>query len=261
MCALKPYKREMTARKEQLDILLHQRGYAPSREKARSIVLSGCVFVNDKKVDKAGTKVDAESEIEVRGSASKYVSRGGDKLEAALRAFSIDLKEKVALDVGASTGGFTDCMLQHGARKVYAVDVGYGQLAWSLRTDSRVIVIDRTNIRYVKPGFLPEEIDFAAVDVSFISLRLVLEPVIALMKEQGELVTLIKPQFEAGRDQVGKGGVVKDPQVHKQVLDSIIEFANWIGLHYGGCVESPLLGPAGNREFLTYFRKTKATER
>ena len=247
----------MSAKKERLDLLLHGRGYVPSREKARSMILAGRVFVNDRRVDKPGTKVDAASAIEVREPATKYVSRGGDKLEAALRAFRIDIRNKVALDVGASTGGFTDCMLQHGARKVYAVDVGYGQFAWSLRTDPRVVVIERTNVRHVRPDLLPEKVDFAVVDVSFISLKLVLEPVISLMKEDGDLVTLIKPQFEAGREQVGKGGVVRDPEVQKQVVDSIVDFAASIGLVCGGTTESPLLGPAGNREFLVYFLRSR----
>ncbi|MCK5557034.1 MAG: TlyA family RNA methyltransferase [Candidatus Hydrogenedentes bacterium] len=246
----------MSAKKERLDLLLHGRGYVPSREKARSMILAGRVFVNDRRVDKPGTKVDAASAIEVREPATKYVSRGGDKLEAALRAFRIDIRNKVALDVGASTGGFTDCMLQHGARKVYAVDVGYGQFAWSLRTDPRVVVIERTNVRHVRPDLLPEKVDFAVVDVSFISLKLVLEPVISLMKEDGDLVTLIKPQFEAGREQVGKGGVVRDPEVQKQVVDSIVDFAASIGLVCSGTTESPLLGPAGNREFLAYFLRS-----
>ena len=245
----------MGVKKERLDLLLHHKGYAPSRAKARGIILSGRVFVNDKKVDKPGTKVDPASEIEVRGPATKYVSRGGEKLEAALDAFGIDLKDKTALDVGASAGGFTDCMLKHGARKVYAVDVGYGQLAWPLRTDPRVVVIERTNIRYAEPDLIPEKVDFAAVDVSFISLKLVLKPVTAMTAPNGAIVTLIKPQFEAGREQVGKGGVVRDPDVHREVVDSVVEFAASIGLVHGGTIESPLMGPAGNREFLAYFLK------
>jgi 23S rRNA (cytidine1920-2'-O)/16S rRNA (cytidine1409-2'-O)-methyltransferase len=245
----------MSAKKERLDLLLHRRGYAPSREKARGIILAGHVFVNDKRVDKPGTKVDPTSEIELRGPDAKYVSRGGEKLEAALRAFGIDVHDKTTLDVGASTGGFTDCMLQHGARKVYAIDVGYGQLAWSLRTDPRVVVIERTNVRHVKPDLLPEKVDFAAVDVAFISLKLVLGPVISLMKDESRLVTLIKPQFEAGREQVSKGGVVRDPAVHVQVVNSIVDFAVSIGLVCNGTIESPLLGPAGNREFLACFLK------
>ena len=219
------------------------------------MILSGRVFVNDRKVDKPGTRVDPGSDVEVRGKTTEYVSRGGEKLEAALRAFDIDLVDRTGLDVGASTGGFTDCMLRHGARKVYAIDVGYGQLAWSLRTDPRVVVIERTNIRYARPDIIPEKADVAAVDVSFISLRLVLEPVSALTADDGTLVTLIKPQFEAGREQVGKGGVVKEPDVHQQVVDSIVDFAVSIGLVHGGTIESPLLGPAGNREFLACFLK------
>jgi len=248
----------MSAKKERLDLLLHHRGYAPSRAKAQGIILSGRVFVNDKKVDKPGTRIDPASQIEVRGPATKYVSRGGDKLEAALEAFGIDLRDKTALDVGASAGGFTDCMLRHGARKVYAIDVGYGQLAWPLRTDPRVVVIERTNIRYAEPDLIPEKVDFAAVDVSFISLKLVLEPVRAMMAADGAIVALIKPQFEAGREQVGKGGVVRDPDVHREVVGSIVEFAASIGLRHGGTIESPLIGPAGNREFLAYFLKSDA---
>jgi 23S rRNA (cytidine1920-2'-O)/16S rRNA (cytidine1409-2'-O)-methyltransferase len=246
----------MGAKKERLDLLLHHQGYSTSRETARGMILAGRVYVNDRKVDKPGTKVDPASEIEVRGPATKYVSRGGEKLEAALSAFTINLRDKATLDVGASTGGFTDCMLQHGARKVYAVDVGYGQFAWSLRTDPRVVVIERTNIRHVRPDLLPEKVDFAAVDVAFISLKLVLEPVISLMKEESDLVTLIKPQFEAGREQVSKGGVVRDPAVHEQVVSSVVDFAVSIGLAFDGTIESPLLGPAGNREFLAHFLKS-----
>ena len=245
----------MSVKKEQLDLLLHHRGYAPSREKARAIILSGRVFVNDKKVDKPGARVDPESQIEVRGATTKYVSRGGDKLEAALEAFGVDLRDKTALDVGASTGGFTDCMLRHGARRVYAIDVGYGQLAWRLRTDPRVVAIERTNVRYAKPDLIPEKVDFAAVDVSFISLKLVLGPVSAMVASDGALVTLVKPQFEAGREQVEKGGVVRDPSVHQKAVDSIVEFATSIGLVHGGTIESPLRGPAGNREFLAHFLK------
>jgi 23S rRNA (cytidine1920-2'-O)/16S rRNA (cytidine1409-2'-O)-methyltransferase len=245
----------MNPENERLDVLLHRRGLAPSREKARGMILAGRVFVNDQKVDKAGARVDPAAEIELRGDESAYVSRGGEKLEAALREFRIDLADTIAVDVGASTGGFTDCMLQHGARKVYAIDVGYGQIAWSLRTDPRVVVIERRNIRYAEPDLIPEKAAFGAVDVSFISLRLVLEPVSGLLTDDGTLVALIKPQFEAGRDQVGKGGVVKDSRVHQEVVTAIVDFAASIGLAHGGTIESPLLGPAGNREFLAYFMK------
>ncbi len=248
--------RAMSGKKERLDLLVHHKGYAPSRETAHGMILAGHVFVDDRKVDKPGTKVDPASAIEVRGPARKYVSRGGEKLEAALHAFGIDVRDKATLDVGASTGGFTDCMLQHGARKVYAVDVGYGQFAWSLRTDPRVVVIERTNIRHVQPDLLPEKVDLAVVDVAFISLKLVLEPVISLMKEESDLVTLVKPQFEAGREQVGKGGVVRDPEVHEQVVNSVVDFAVSIGLACDGTIESPLLGPAGNREFLAHFLRS-----
>lgn len=244
------------AEKERLDVLIHRLGLTDSREKASSQVMSGIVYVNGIKVDKPGTKFTAESNIEIRGNALPYVSRGGLKIEKAFREFNIDMKDKIALDIGASTGGFTDCMLQNGAAKVYAIDVGYGQLAWKLRTDIRVVCMERTNIRYVTPEDIGESADFASVDVSFISLTKVLPAVIQLLNEGGELVCLVKPQFEAGRDKVGKKGVVRDKDVHIQVLEKIITFCrDEIGLSITGLSYSPIKGPEGNIEYLLYLSK------
>ena len=236
--------------KKRLDVLLVERGLVKSREKARRLVMAGKVRVGDRVVTKPGTFVVPDAPLTVK-ELPRYVSRGGLKLEAALRAFDIDPAGKVALDVGASTGGFTDCLLQHGARRVYAVDVGYGQLAWKLRQDPRVVVMERTNIRYLES--LPEPVDIATIDVSFISLRLVLPAVVRLLKPQADVVALVKPQFEAGREQVGKGGVVRDPNVHRQVLVGILDFARSLGLHPYGLVPSPLRGPAGNVEFFAHL--------
>ncbi len=236
--------------KKRLDTLLVERGLAESREKAQALILAGKVLVEGEVVSKPGTFIRPEARIEVKGSLP-YVSRGGLKLEFALKAFKVDPAGKVAIDVGASTGGFTDCLLQHGAARVYAVDVGYGQLAWKLRQDPRVVVLERTNIRYLES--LPEPVDLATIDVSFISLRLVLPPVIRLMKPRAEILALIKPQFEAGREKVGRGGVVRDPQVHKEVLESLVDYAHSLGLSTLGLVPSPLLGPAGNVEFFAYW--------
>ncbi len=240
--------------KERLDVLIYKKGLSTSREKASSQIMSGIVYINGVKVDKPGTKVSVAAEIEIRGTAMPYVSRGGLKLEKALREFSLELKDKVALDIGASTGGFTDCMLQNGAQKVFSIDVGYGQLAWSLRTDSRVICMERTNIRYVTPEALGETADFASIDVSFISLTKVLPAVKQLLKPQGEIVCLIKPQFEAGRDKVGKKGVVRDKTVHIEVIERIIAFAeNETNLAVLGLSFSPIKGPEGNIEYLLYL--------
>ncbi len=245
--------------KERLDVLIHNLGLAASREKASSQIMSGIVYVNGVKVDKPGTKLPPDSEIEIRGDSLPYVSRGGLKLEKALKEFGLTLEGKVALDIGASTGGFTDCMLQNGAVKVYAIDVGYGQLAWSLRTDSRVVCMERTNIRYVTPDALGEHADFASIDVSFISLTKVLPAVKELLKENGELVCLIKPQFEAGREKVGKKGVVRDKQVHIEVINKIIEFCrNEMGFSILGLSYSPIKGPEGNIEYLLYLTRGKA---
>lgn len=241
--------------KERIDVLLVQKGFFDTREKARKNIMAGLVFVDGVRVDKAGEKVDIDSEIEIKGNAIPYVSRGGLKLEKALLSFNINLKDKVTIDIGASTGGFTDCMLKNGAKKVFAIDVGYGQLAWELRNDPRVVVMERTNIRYVKPEDLGEFADFASIDVSFISLKLVLPVVKSLLKDEGEIVALIKPQFEAGREKVGKKGVVRDPDVHREVIKEIIDFAKSIDLTIKGLQFSPIKGPEGNIEYLLYLSK------
>lgn len=241
--------------KERLDILLVNRNLAPSREKAKAIIMSGNVFVDNEREDKAGSMFSTECEIEVKGKPLKYVSRGGLKLEKAMDHFSIDLKNKVCMDIGASTGGFTDCMLQNGARKVYAVDVGYGQFAWKLRQDERVVCMEKTNIRYVTSDDIADQIDFASVDVSFISLTKVLGPSRELLSEHGEMVCLIKPQFEAGREKVGKKGVVRDPATHLEVIEKIIEFVLSIGFSIKNLEYSPIKGPEGNIEYLIYIIK------
>ena len=247
-------------KKERLDILLVKGGYAPSREKAKAAIMEGRVYVNGQKEDKAGMSFPADAVIEVRGSGLKYVSRGGLKLEKALAVFPVSLTGKVCLDIGASTGGFTDCMLQNGAGKVYAIDVGYGQFDWRLRNDSRVVCMEKTNIRYVTPADIPEQADFASIDVSFISLTKVLPAVTALLKEEGEIICLIKPQFEAGREYVGKHGVVRDPAVQESVICMVTEFARGTGLVPLGLDYSPIKGPEGNIEFLLYLRKQAETE-
>ncbi|HOP99391.1 MAG TPA: TlyA family RNA methyltransferase [Acetivibrio clariflavus] len=242
--------------KERLDVLLVKRGFFESREKARSSIMAGVVFVAGKKEDKPGSKVDVDSEIVIKENVHPYVSRGGLKLEKAIKVFSIDLKSKTAIDIGASTGGFTDCMLKNGAAKVFAVDVGYGQLAWELRNDERVVCMERTNIRYVEPEQLGTLVDFASIDVSFISLKKVIPVAVKLLTDEGELVCLIKPQFEAGRDKVGKKGVVKDPKVHEDVIKDIVAFAIGTGLKVKGLDFSPIRGPEGNIEYLIYLSKT-----
>lgn len=239
--------------KKRLDILLVERDLAPSRERAKAIIMSGIVYVDDVKEDKAGSQFDEEVNIEVRGKTLKYVSRGGLKLEKAMECFGVDVDGKVCMDVGASTGGFTDCMLQNGASKVYAVDVGRGQLAWKLVTDDRVTVMDQTNARYLTKDDVDDEIEFASIDVSFISLSKILEPVKALLSENGRIVCLIKPQFEAGKENVGKKGVVRDSNVHKQVIENVISFAEGIGLKILGLDYSPVKGPEGNIEYLLYL--------
>jgi 23S rRNA (cytidine1920-2'-O)/16S rRNA (cytidine1409-2'-O)-methyltransferase len=242
-------------KKDRLDRLLVQLKLSPTRAKAKALILAGCVKVDSQVVDKAGALVSAESDIEV-AQASRYVSRGGEKLESALERFSVEISGKTVLDVGASTGGFTDCLLQHGAARVYAVDVGYGQLAWSLRTDKRVVVLERTNARSLEPEMFDDRPRLATIDVSFISLTLVVGPVANVLDEQGEILALIKPQFEAGRGQVGKGGVVRDPAIHEQVIEKVGAFTESIGLISKGVAESPLLGPAGNKEFFIYLVKS-----
>lgn len=244
--------------KKRIDVLLFERGLAPSREKARTLIMAGSVYVNNQKFDKPGDTVSDDAEIEVRGSTLKYVSRGGLKLEKAMQLFPIDLNGKICMDIGASTGGFTDCMLQNGAQKVYSVDVGYGQLAWQLRQDPRVVNLERTNARYLTREQVPEEIDFFSVDVSFISLRIILPAVRPLLRDDGLAVCLIKPQFEAGREKVGKKGVVRDRAVHEEVVETICRFALENGYSVLGLTFSPVKGPEGNIEYLVYLEKSDA---
>ena len=241
--------------KERLDVLLVSQGLAASREKAKAIIMSGNVLVNGQREDKAGTMIDVEAEITVKGGQLKYVSRGGLKLEKAMSHFDLTLEGRVCMDVGASTGGFTDCMLQNGAVKVYSVDVGHGQLDWKLRNDPRVVCMEKTNIRYVTPEQIEEPAAFVSIDVSFISLTKVLPPVRELMTEDGEIVCLIKPQFEAGREKVGKKGVVRDPKVHEEVIEKVIDFASTIGLESRELEFSPIKGPEGNIEYLLHLLK------
>jgi 23S rRNA (cytidine1920-2'-O)/16S rRNA (cytidine1409-2'-O)-methyltransferase len=241
---------------ERLDKLLVNEGFVQSRERARTIILAGMVMVGDQVVDKAGTLVERDSRIRVMGKDHPYVSRGGLKLEEALRGFQVDPRGKVALDIGASTGGFTDCLLQKGAEKVYAVDVGYGQLAWRLRQDPRVVNLERKNIRYLKPHEIGDKVDLVVVDTSFISVEKFLPNVLPMVREGGEIVALLKPQFEVGKGEVGKGGVVRDKRKHRQVLDRLSRFSESIGLKVRGSIESPLLGPKGNKEFFIYLQKS-----
>ena len=243
--------------KERLDILLVKKGLAPSREKAKTMIMEGNVFVDNNREDKAGSSFDENAKIEIKGNTLKYVSRGGLKLEKAMTHFGITLGGKVCMDIGASTGGFTDCMLQNGASKVYAVDVGYGQFAWKLRQDERVVCMEKTNIRYVTPEDIADRLDFASVDVSFISLTKVLGPARALLQDDGEMVCLIKPQFEAGREKVGKKGVVRDKAVHEEVIHKVIDFALETGFSILNLEYSPIKGPEGNIEYLVYIRKTE----
>lgn len=239
--------------KERLDVLLVEKGLCESRSRAQALIMSGEVYVAGQKCEKAGTPVEVEAEIEVRGNACPYVSRGGLKLEKALRDFGIDPTGFVCSDSGASTGGFTDCLLQKGAKKVFAIDVGYGQLAWSIRTDPRVVCMERTNIRYVTPEQIGEPLDFSVVDVSFISLRIVLPAIRALLKPTGQVVCLIKPQFEAGKDKVGKKGVVRDPETHAEVLENFLALARELNLTVRNLTFSPVKGPEGNIEFLGHL--------
>lgn len=241
--------------KERLDVVLVEKGFFESREKAKASIMAGVVFVDEQKVDKAGEMITSDAKIEVRGNVCPYVSRGGLKLAKAIREFDIDLCDKVCMDIGASTGGFTDCMLQNNAKKVFSVDVGYGQFAWKLRQDERVVCMERTNIRYVTREDIGEDLDFASIDVSFISLTKVLPVAFSLTKDCGEVVALIKPQFEAGREQVGKKGVVRDSEVHKEVIKKVIDFSNSIGFGVKGLSFSPIKGPEGNIEFLVYLYK------
>ncbi len=246
--------------KERLDVLLVKRNLAPSREKAKAMIMAGKVFVENQREDKAGASFEETVRIEIHGSTLKYVSRGGLKLEKAVKQFDLDLSGAICMDIGASTGGFTDCMLQNGASRVYAVDVGYGQFAWKLRQDERVVCMEKTNIRYVTPEDIGEALDFASVDVSFISLTKVLGPARALLREGGEMVCLIKPQFEAGRDKVGKKGVVRDPKVHLEVVERILSFAREVGFTVLHLDFSPVKGPEGNIEYLIHLRKSDQAE-
>lgn len=241
--------------KERLDVLLVNRGLAPSREKAKAMIMEGNVFINNNREDKAGSMFPDDCVIEIHGNTLKYVSRGGLKLEKAMTHFGITLDGKICMDIGASTGGFTDCMLQNGASKVYAVDVGYGQFAWKLRQDERVVCMEKTNIRYVTPQDIDDALDFASVDVSFISLTKVLGPARELLKDHGQMVCLIKPQFEAGREKVGKKGVVRDKNVHEEVIEKIVSFALENGFSVHNLEYSPIKGPEGNIEYLVYIEK------
>lgn len=241
--------------KQRLDQYLVENGMVQSRSMAQSVIMAGEVYINQQKATKAGELVNGDEQIEVRGKSLQYVSRGGLKLDKAMKVFPIRLDDTVCMDIGASTGGFTDCMLQNGASKVYAVDVGYGQLAWKLRQDERVINLERTNIRYVTEEQVPEKIDFFSVDVSFISLKLVLPVAFELLKDDGYGVCLIKPQFEAGKDKVGKKGVVRDPKVHIEVIENVLEFTKEIGFSTLGLDFSPVKGPEGNIEYLMYIGK------
>lgn len=242
--------------KERLDVILVKQGYVPSREKAKAVIMSGNVYVNGQKEDKAGTAFDeSKIRLEVRGSSLKYVSRGGLKLEKAMEQWQLDLTDCVCMDIGASTGGFTDCMLQNGASKVYSVDVGHGQLAWKLRNDERVVCMEQTNFRYMVREDIQEEPDFASVDVSFISLTKILIPARKLLKAGGQMVCLIKPQFEAGKEKVGKNGVVRQPEIHEEVIRRMIDYADSIGFEVLHLEFSPIRGPEGNIEYLMHLRK------
>ncbi|MBO4514559.1 MAG: TlyA family RNA methyltransferase [Lachnospiraceae bacterium] len=247
--------------KERLDVILVEQGYAPSREKAKAIIMSGAVFVNGQREDKAGSTFDlTKCKLEVRGSTLKYVSRGGLKLEKAMQTWAFPLEGKTCMDVGASTGGFTDCMLQNGASRVYSVDVGHGQLDWKLRNDERVVCMEQTNFRYLTREDVPELLDFISVDVSFISLTKILIPARNLLKLGGEMVCLIKPQFEAGREKVGKNGVVRELSTHREVIEKVIDYASLIGFEVMGLEYSPIKGPEGNIEYLVYLKKNAEPE-
>lgn len=244
-----------SSQKERIDVLLVEQGFYESREKAKAAVMAGIVYAGTERIEKAGMKIPRDTEIRVKGSVHPYVSRGGLKLEKALKTFGIDMTGRTMLDIGSSTGGFTDCALQHGARYVYAIDVGYNQLDWSLRNDERVNVMERTNFRYMTPEDLKgPRPDFASIDVSFISLRIILPPLKALLDKPGDVAALIKPQFEAGREKVGKSGVVRDPKVHREVLTEVLTFAHGLGFELKGLTFSPITGGEGNIEFLAHWR-------
>ena len=244
--------------KERLDVLLTQKGMAPSREKAKALIMAGQIWIDGSRIDKAGTMVDSKCEIEVRGDTCPYVSRGGLKLEKAMEMFDFHVENAVCCDMGASTGGFTDCMLQRGAQKVYAIDVGYGQLDYKLRTDPRVINMERTNIRYMDTALIEEPVDFISIDVSFISLDLILPVAAEVLSETGRVLCLVKPQFEAGRSQVGKKGIVRDPAVHKEVIIKVAGYAEKNGLYPQGLTFSPVTGAKGNIEYLSYLERNNA---
>lgn len=248
-------------KKERLDVLLVSLGLAASREKAKALIMSGKVLVDNEREEKAGLMVFPNQEIRIKGEQERFVSRGGYKLLKAMAGFQIDLTGKVCLDIGASTGGFTDCMLQHGASKVYSIDVGYGQLAWKLRQDERVIVLEKTNVRYLTEEQVPEKADFASIDVSFISLTKIIEAVRGRLKDEAELVCLIKPQFEAGKEKVGKNGVVKDKKVHTEVIETIIQYMCDRQFEVKGLEFSPIKGPAGNIEYLLYLKNVIDSEK
>lgn len=241
-------------KKERVDLLLVERGFFSSREQAKRAIMAGLVYLDEERVEKAGMQVSRDANLIVKGKLHPYVSRGGLKLEEAIKRFSLNLEGRIMLDIGASTGGFTDCALQHGAKKVYAIDVGYGQLAWKLRQDERVVVMERTNFRYITPEQIPDRANFAAIDVSFISLSLILPALKPLLTFDGEVVALVKPQFEAGKNQVGKKGVIKDPRVHKQVLHQFAQMAISTGFELLGLASSPIQGGEGNIEFLAYLK-------
>lgn len=245
----------MAENKTRLDIAIFEQGFTESRAKAGALIMAGQVYVNGQKALKSGITVKATDKIEVRGEKMPFVSRGGYKLDKAVKAFSLDLTDCVCMDIGASTGGFTDCMLQNGAERVYAVDVGHGQLAWKLRSDERVVCMERTNFRYVTPEDIGQKIDFASVDVSFISLTKILIPARNLLRPQGHMVCLIKPQFEAGRDKVGKKGVIRDSAVHEEVIRKVVDYSDLAGFAVKGLTYSPIKGPEGNIEYLIYLEK------
>jgi len=240
----------MANKQQRLDLAVMDAGLARSRQRAQALIMAGKVLVDDCPVDKPGAKIPAKARIRLKGEDIPYVSRGGLKLEAALRQFNVSVDDLVCLDVGASTGGFTDCLLQHGARRVYAVDVGYGQLAWELRQDPRVIAIERTNIRHMDPSHLPQPMDLIVIDVSFISLKIVVPAILPFAKSEARMLPLIKPQFEVGKGQVGKGGLVKDPSLHDRVLSDLSEYFRTLSLHVEGILPSPIKGSKGNKEFL-----------
>lgn len=245
----------MSTKKQRLDLLLLEKGMVPSRQRAKAMILAGKVLVNQRPITKAGHLVGLNENVDIKGKDIPYVSRGGLKLEGALQKFDLNIIDSVCLDVGASTGGFTDCLLQNGAARVYAIDVGYGQLAWKLRQDPRVVVVERTNIRHLSTNTIGERVDLATIDVSFISLKVVIPVVKAFLKDEGVILALIKPQFEVGRDQVGKGGVVRDPALHHTVVHNLSSFFEASGFNCETVLPSPLLGPKGNREFFSLLRR------